>query len=371
MPQLIATSARHYFIKRNNSATSIGQPAAGGTLTVYNAGTTTQADTWFDRAGGTNFLNEKPIPLDEQGSCVVWLEAGKLYDWIAKDELGNTIDDTKGITGTGSSVVTPSQWVEFVGTPTFVNSRTFTVTGDQTSIFQAGRRVQVNMSGTTVFATVISSSFSTLTTVTLGFQNQTDIIDASITAVLYGFEPTVNPALAVGSGSIIDLTGYTGADVALGIGRSSIYTVTAATSLLLRAACGDGQRYELVIMGDYVIALASGAQTNLQPNNANTGAGAVTYELNLATQSAPQAAALATNNFSLDAGGSIYLDTATIITRTKGKHVISTGRSAITGTNYQGTVGSFWTDTTTVWSSVGTINWGNAFTGLVQLTRKL
>jgi hypothetical protein len=369
MPQLIATSARHYFIKRNNSATSIGQPAAGGTLTVYNAGTTTQADTWFDRAGGTDKLNTKPILLDEQGSCVVWLEAGKVYDWIAKDELGNTIDDTKGITGAGGSTVTPSQWIGFVGTPTFVNSRTFTVTGNQTSIFQAGRRVQINMSNTTVYATVLSSSFSTLTTVTLGFQNQTDIIDASIGTVFYGFEPTVNPALAVGSGSIIDLTGYTGSDVALGIGQSAIYTVTAATLLALRIATGNDQMYDIDAFFNPINATSAAA--TLQPNNAV--APSVLSHYHDAIESAPRALALINTALPLCSGIRLAYLKATAYTATTGK-MVDVQRyfgSSATSQRQSGSISNVWLDTTTPWISLGTIDFVNALTGIVKVTRKL
>jgi hypothetical protein len=370
MPQLIATSARHYFIKRNNSATSIGQPAAGGTLTIYNAGTTTQADTWFDRAGGTNKLNTKPILLDDQGSCVVWLEAGKVYDWIAKDELGNTIDDTKGITGTGSSVVTPSQWIEFDGTPTYVNTRTFTVTGNQTSIFQAGRRVQINMSNTTVFATVISSSYSTLTTVALGFQNSTDIIDPSIGTVFYGFEPTVNPALAIGSGSIIDLTGYAGADVALDIGQMAVYDVVAATTHLLRIATGNNQEYKIMVRPTF-LGGAAGVNSTFQPNNANTAAAAVSRGVIYGQNAAPLSAQATNNAFVLDSGGRVYRIDADCCTRTNGKTVKSIFRCSNVSDNFEGIEIDTWNDTTTPWSSLGTLNFANAITGRIAVKREM
>lgn len=65
---------------------------------------------------------------------------------------------------------------------------------------------------------------------------------------------------------VLDLTGYSGADVSLGIGQSAIYDVVAVTSLSLRIASAQG-KYK--ITGDFVpqAASATGGAV-LSPNNA-------------------------------------------------------------------------------------------------------
>lgn len=63
-----------------------GAPLAGGTLTVYAAGTTTPENTWQDRA--LTIPNQNPIPLDGFGACVVWLDSTKTYKIVLKDSSG-------------------------------------------------------------------------------------------------------------------------------------------------------------------------------------------------------------------------------------------------------------------------------------------
>jgi hypothetical protein len=327
----------------------------------------------LDRDGAVAHQNANPLTLDALGSCVVWMESGKVYDWIAKDSLGNTIENTLGISGASSSTIAPSPWIVTGLTPTFVNTRTFTLVGNQTAEFQPRRRIRTTNTGGTKYATIISSVFSTLTTVVLGFQNNTDVLDAGLSAVDLGIAPADNPMDMVGTGSIIDLTGYSGADIALGIGQSTIYTVTAATSLLLRIATGDNQRYELTPMPDSIGTVGVNASAAvLQPNNANTGAGAVIYEAATAAEATAMTAVKNTANaFLIDGGGTPFSYITYVCTRTKSKTVISFSQGCSATQNLMTMVGSRWNDTTTAWTSLGTMAWVNAWTGLMQVTRKL
>lgn len=78
-----------------------------------------------------------------------------------------------------------SQWTVFAGTPAFTGATTFTVTGDQTLIFTANRRVRATITaGALVYASVLSSAFGAVTTVTL--INDSGALDAGLSAVAYG-----------------------------------------------------------------------------------------------------------------------------------------------------------------------------------------
>ena len=178
----------------------------------------------------------------------------------------------------------------------------------------------------------------------------------------------------IGQQPIIDLTGYSGADIALGIGQSTVYTVTAATSLLLRIATGDNQRYELVQLPDSVGAVGvTSTAAILQPNNANTAAGAIIYELMQAAEAGPNTTAQknTNNSFIFDSGGSPYQVMAYVSTRTKTKTLMSFTQNCSSTQNLGSVNFNRWSDTSTAWTSLGTLNWVNAWTGLLQVTRKL
>jgi hypothetical protein len=360
----VSTTPRHHFYQNN------GALAAGGTLEIFDANTVTHAITWNDRDGATIHQNANPLTLDSQGAAIVWLEAGKVYDWIAKDALGNTIDSSKGIIGSTSAIAAVSQWVVTALTPTFVNTRTFTLVGDQTATYEVGRRVRVTLTGGFKYATIISSVFSTLTTVTLGFANNTDVLDSSISAVDVGLDLASSPSDIIGAGSIIDLTGYSGADVPLKIGQSAIYTVTAATTLLLRIATANNQIYE--IHGNFNgQTLNQAAPAKINPNNSTPASVLTQYFIsNQATPTgsvATQAFIPIGNNNAL----TYVFMTATTATTAKTVDVRRYFGSDLAANRLGGGISNIWLDTTTAWTSLGTLDFVNSLTGLVKVTRTL
>lgn len=68
---------------------STGTPLALGSLTVYEAGTTTLANTWQNRDLTT--LNTNPISLDANGEALIWLQFDHRYKFLLKDEDGVTV----------------------------------------------------------------------------------------------------------------------------------------------------------------------------------------------------------------------------------------------------------------------------------------
>ena len=67
-------------------------------------------------------------------------------------------------------------------TPTYIGTTSFSVVGDQTAIYTAGRRLACALGGTTVYNDVVSSAYTTVTTVTVTTANLT----ADLSAVSYG-----------------------------------------------------------------------------------------------------------------------------------------------------------------------------------------
>lgn len=68
---------------------SSGTPIAGGTLTTYQAGTTTLITTYQDNDLSTE--NENPLTLDANGECLLFLDEDYRYKFLLKDASGATV----------------------------------------------------------------------------------------------------------------------------------------------------------------------------------------------------------------------------------------------------------------------------------------
>jgi hypothetical protein len=173
----------------------------------------------------------------------------------------------------------------------------------------------------------------------------------------------------IGQQPILDLTGYSGSDISLGIGQMAVYDVSAITTQLLRIATGDNQEYEIKVRPTFLAGIASGVNSTLQPNNANTGAGAIVRGVIFGDGGTPTSAGPATNSFVLDAGFRVYRIDAGVCTRTNGKTLASWFRCGDGSVSKEGFETGIWSDTTTPWSSLGTLNFANAITGRIMVKR--
>ena len=161
-----------------------------------------------------------------------------------------------------------------------------------------------------------------------------------------------------------------GADLLLGIGQSAKITASAATSIPLHVACGDGQIYEMEMAGTYTLA-AAGAYAILQPNN-TTYTNVFEYATVYSTVTSTGGAALASTGtgFMLDpSGASVYSLTAKIFTSTATKRVNTQSFSSTSTVTYSASTGALMQDTTTLWSSLGTVILPNAWSGEINLKR--
>ena len=80
-----------------------GDPLSGGFVYVYDAGTTTPAETYSNASGS---VNADPIVLDASGQCDLWLTPGIKYDIRVTDSTGVLFWTATKI----SSTVTPSTY---------------------------------------------------------------------------------------------------------------------------------------------------------------------------------------------------------------------------------------------------------------------
>lgn len=174
----------------------------------------------------------------------------------------------------------------------------------------------------------------------------------------------------IGQQPVIDMTGYSGADVALGVGQTALYTVAAASSLLLRIATATEQGYEIEYNANNNTGVTLGANANLQVNNANFGTNVCANVRNdIDGTSLVTSVGTSNNNFILTTVGRAHWFKSKVFTRTTGKAMQTDYFLSTATLTYSGNHRSRCTDTTTVWTSLGTINFQEAVTGLVTVKR--
>lgn len=191
----------------NNSAGLL----SGGKLFTYAAGSSTKTTTYQDSAGVTPHTN--PIVLDTNGRlpAEVWLTSGVSYKFVLTsstdtDPPTSALQTWDNLAGINDTTVTLDQWVAGP-TPTYVSATSFTLVGDQTSTFMVGRRLKTTNSGGTIYSSIVSSAYTTLTTITV--VNDSGTLDSGLSAVSYGILSATNTALPPYDG-VVNLTSVSG-----------------------------------------------------------------------------------------------------------------------------------------------------------------
>src|SRR5437899_2697609 len=128
---------------------------------------------YVDNTGTTQWSN--PIVLDSGGNLTgskeVWIAAGIPMKFVFAPAIDTdpplspywSVDNISGINDLTSQLA-GAEWVTGP-TPTFVSTTSFTLIGDQTLIFQVGRRIKTTNTGGTIYSTILTSVFTTLTTI--------------------------------------------------------------------------------------------------------------------------------------------------------------------------------------------------------------
>jgi hypothetical protein len=171
-----------------------GEPLASGTLTTTLTGTSTPAATWQDEA--QTIANTNPIILDSQGECNLWLEPNVAYRLVLKNSLGATIWTVDNVQGNSNSAGLSNEWVDTALAPTFISVTSFSLVGDQTAIYHVGRRVKITNGASTFYGTILSSAFSTVTTVSISMDSGS--MTAALSAVNVGLTSFANSSINTG-----------------------------------------------------------------------------------------------------------------------------------------------------------------------------
>lgn len=182
---------------------SNGDPANGYRLFFYAAGSSTKQSTYNDSSGGV--ANTNPIVLNSSGqpATEVWGTIGQSYK-IGFAAPGAD-DPPSSFIWTEDNVATPdpasgasatiSEWQTYSGTPTFLSSTTFSLTGDQRATFNVGRRLRLQVTAGTIYAYVRAVAFTSSTTVTV--VNDSTALDSGLSAVAYGILSGTNASVPV------------------------------------------------------------------------------------------------------------------------------------------------------------------------------
>lgn len=110
-----------------------GRPLVGGRLYTFAAGTTTPATTYRDKDGRE--ANENPVPLNERGECVVWIDDTKRYKLTLLDPSGNVVWSQDDVTSSGGgSPIYPGDVSDATVTFTAASTRTNVSTGEKLAV---------------------------------------------------------------------------------------------------------------------------------------------------------------------------------------------------------------------------------------------
>lgn len=259
-------------------------PANGGQLFFYVAGSSTKQTVYKDNAAGTAWSN--PIVLDSGGNLPsggeVWFPTGQTFKVIFAPSTDTdpptspywTKDNLAGMNDTAAATV--SEWVSGPA-PTYVSGTQFTVTGDQTGTFTAGRRIKTTNTAGTVYSVITQAAFGTSTTVNVVSDSGT--LDSGLSAVSYGIADPANPSISpqeiYRKGSAVASAGNGTTDVWGVVGDYVHVTGTNAVHSFSTAPYA-GARRELIFDG--ALTLFSSAAMTL-PGNTNISTAANDYAL--------------------------------------------------------------------------------------------
>jgi hypothetical protein len=165
----------------------------------------------------------------------------------------------------------------------------------------------------------------------------------------------------------------------MAVGETAYLTYSSATSLALHIATGNNQEYELIIQGDVAISPGTAGGVSLEPNNTTVTAGAIkrsqTYNTSSLTVNGSSIAysgyedGVSATVFTLG-GNNIIHARCLISTATLAKAVLSDYIGSSTGSDFARSIEhDFWNDSSTAWTSLGTITFPFAQTGTIIIRR--
>lgn len=191
-------AVKRLFNMREQFFDTQGNVLNGGKLFFYAAGSSTKQTTYNSSLG--TVANSNPMILDAFGrlQAEVWLTTGLFYKEILTtstdtDPPVSPIWSEDNIAGINDATISINEWITGP-TPTFVSATSFTLVGDQTTLFSKGARLKFTVSAGTVFGSILTSVFGALTAVTLEMDSG-QALDVGLSAVFYSLLNSVHPSL--------------------------------------------------------------------------------------------------------------------------------------------------------------------------------
>lgn len=109
--------------------------------------------------------------------------------WLKDVNAGNGLTISRSSSGATLSLDNQDGWTTASDTWTYVSATSFKISGaNRTAIFTKGTRVKLTNNSTTYYGVVLSSSYSTDTTVTLFTNNDYSLANSAITNPYYSYE---------------------------------------------------------------------------------------------------------------------------------------------------------------------------------------
>jgi hypothetical protein len=217
-----------------------GDPLNAGLVYTYFAGTTTKQTAWLDKDHVSAAAN--PVVLNSTGQYQLYCDGW--YKFVVKDSAGTTLYTWDNLAFSPEI----SEWSIVNYTLTYMSATQFTIAGNLTAVFTTGARIKALVTAGTLYGTVSSSAYTSLTTVNVTWDSGG--LDAGLSAVYIGQYAgyittsqytTVAQALAVGKPLLITNSLTLGANVTTavpisclpGIGmivQGAAYTLTVGAS---------------------------------------------------------------------------------------------------------------------------------------------
>jgi len=180
-----------------------GDPLSGGKVYFYEPGTSTPKDTYTDQAAGT--ANANPVILNSRGEAAIWLNGFYKVNLTASDDTqvtGYPVDNQSS--GSASTSTTQTEWTSPGDTPTYISSTSFSVPGDQSTVYQVGRRIKCTVGASTYYGVITVVAYTTLTTVTISLDSGS--LTSSLTVVDVGILTVTNPSVPESVRSVASAT---------------------------------------------------------------------------------------------------------------------------------------------------------------------
>lgn len=214
-----------------------GVVLAGGSVSTFQAGTTTPQATYTDSTGNTSNGTSQTLNAAGRIPQEMWIPGGVTIKIIVRDvngvQVGNPYDNIAGVNDQTANAPLNTEWVPSGLTPSFIGATSFSFPGNVTAQYPVGQRLKLTVTAGTIYATVATVAFTSVTTITV--VNDSTPIDSGLSAVQKGLFLASAPSIdAIGvkyDASIVPPT--TPASIAQPVqrlDRSITQTVTSGTA---------------------------------------------------------------------------------------------------------------------------------------------